>query len=219
MQQKYYQFLSYGSDSTQIERIFTLQNQLVRTVRKGKKTAEFQELTLEEYDLQGQLTHRKIVNLFNSKFISTYYDKGEQVAQLIYRGEHKYSIYRKGYDKPRERLENDFEPYPKDEKARFPFLLSQKTRIEKSKWPEERQLIVVGVLVDESGEVKSVEWANPLGADPEIAKIFVKAVSSWKKGYIPAKDAQENPLQKWRYFYFHAGGKFAHGPIEVSFRK
>ncbi|GAB2481549.1 hypothetical protein [Algoriphagus taiwanensis] len=218
MQQEYFKIRSFASDSTLIERVFTLQNQLVQIVRKGIKTDDFQELTLEEYDLEGQLIHKRTANLFNSKFISTYYADDELVGQVLYRGEHKYSVIRLGDEKPKEILENDFEPYPNDPKARFPFFISEKTKIEKSKWPTERQLIVVGVLVDKTGEVKAVDWVNPIGADPEIAKVFVKAVNSWKKGYIPAKDAFGNTLEKWKYFYFHVGGRLNSGPIEIRFR-
>lgn len=211
--------ISTSSDSIRIERFFTLENQLVRVIRTDLKKKEFQEFTIEEYDLEGNLIHRRVANLLNSKFIATYFLNGEQVGQIIYRGEHKYTIYRKGYEKPLERLENDFEPYPKDEKVRFPDLIAQKTGLPINKWPKTRQFIVVGVLVDTLGKAKKIEWVNPMGADPEIADKFVRAVKSWKKGYVPALDPLGTPVEKWRYFHFHAGGRLPSGPIQVKFSR
>lgn len=215
----YQKMVSFTSDSIKIERFFNLDNRLVRIIRTDLKKNEYQEFTMEEFDLEGNLIHRRVANLFNSKFIATYYSEIEQIAQIFYRGEHKYTIFRKGYEKPLEMLENDFEPYPKDEKARFSYFISQKTGIPVNKWPKERQLIVVGVLVDTEGNVKNVEWVNPLGGAPEIAEIFVKAVKSWKKGYVPASDPYGTPVEKWRYYHFHAGGRFANGPIQVKFSR
>lgn len=216
---KYQKMISITSDSIQIERFFTLENKLIRVVRMDLKKNEYQEFTMEEFDLDGNLTHQRTANLFNSKFIASYFEKGELVGQIFYRGEHKYTIYRKGYEKPLEMLENDFEPYPKDEKARFMDVVSQKTGIPYNKWPKDRQLVIVGVKVDLEGNVKTIEWVNPSGASPEIAEVFVKAVASWKKGYVPAKDFWGNPVEKWRYFHFHAGGKLPSGPMEVKFSR
>ena len=208
--------VSYTGDSTKIERIYNLKNQINRIIRTSPRIDEYQEFMLEQFDENSQLQYKTTVNLVNSKFITSYFKDGVQIAQVRYRGEHKYTIYRPGYEKPKEMLENDFDPNPNETKRDFSFFISQRTKFTSTEWPSIKQLVVIGLHINEFGEVTEVTWVNPLDAEKRVAEKFIKALKAWKKGFHPAKDVDGNPVSKWRYFHFHSGGRLENPRVVVK---
>lgn len=219
LNQAFYKLVSFTADSTKIERVFTRNNQINRITRTSPLVDEYQEQTIEQFDADGQLKSKTTANLANSKFITSYFTNGEQVAQVMYRGEHKYSIFRPGYESPRQTLENDFEPRPNEKKSDFGFFLRERTKFSKNEWPSIRHHVVIGVLVDESGTVKEVVWANPLGAEKRVADKFLKALQAWKKGFLPAMDEWGNPVEAWTYYHYRAGGRIENAQLIINFNR
>lgn len=208
--------VSYGTDSKRIEGVFNLENQLNQIKKSFPKVDNYQELTVEKYDDKGQLTSKTTANLTNGKFITSYFDKGEQIAQVMHRGEHKHTIYRKGYDAPKERLENDFEPRPKEEKTDFGFFLRERTKFDKIEWPAIRQHVVIGLHVDELGEVKEIVWSNPLGCEKRVAEKYLNALRSWKKEFHPALNESGKAVSAWKYYHFYPGGRLENAELIVK---
>ncbi|WP_187176272.1 hypothetical protein [Algoriphagus sp. AK58] len=180
---------------------------MIQIIRTSPKEGDYQEQTLEKFDSNGQLKSKTTANLANSKLIKSYFKNGEQVAQVMYRGEHKYTIFRTGYESPRQTLENDFEPRPNEKKNDFDFFLGERTKFSSNEWPSIPHHGVIGVLVDEAGTVKEVVWTNPPEAEKWVADKFLKAIRAWKKGFLPAMDEFGNPVEEWAYFHFRAGGR------------
>lgn len=212
----YNKLVSYSADSTKIERIFDLENKINRIIRTEPRGKDYQELQDEYFGKDGSLTSKTTANLANSKFIRTYFQADEQVGQVIYRGEHKYTIYRKGFDKPKEALENDFEPNPDESKSDFWFFISQRTKFSQLEWPSIRKTVVIGLFIDEMGQVRQVEWANPMGAEKRVADKYLKAFKAWKKGFRPAKDLDGQPISAWKYYHFHLGGRFENSQMVIK---
>lgn len=208
---------SYRTDSTRIERVFNLENQLIQIKRSLPKLDDYQELTVEKYDGKRQLTSKTTANLTNGKFITSYFDKGEQIAQVRHQGEDKHTIYRKGYNAPKERLENDFEPRPKEEKTDIGFFLRECTKYDKIEWPAIRQHVDFGVHVDELGEVKEIVWSNSLGCEKRIAEKYLNALRSWKKGFHPALNESGKAVSACKYYLFYPGGRLENAQLIVKF--
>ncbi|WP_111670382.1 hypothetical protein [Algoriphagus litoralis] len=153
----YNKLVSYTADSVKIERIFTLENKLVRIDRTHPKDPQYMEYSIEKYAQDGKLIEKTTINLANTKYLSTYYHENEQVGQVMYRGESKYLIFRKGYSEPRESLYNDFLPNPIETKKVFTAFISPKVKFYPSEFPIYSQSIWIAILIDESGEVCQIE--------------------------------------------------------------
>jgi hypothetical protein len=202
---QYNKIVSFTSDSIKIERTFTLENKLIRIQRTSPQSPEYQEYSLERFNENGELIEKTTANLFNSKYLTTYFENGKQVGQVIYRGESKYRVYRSGIAETVETLYNDFDPNPIETKKEFGSFISEKVSFTFSEYPKKRHLAVIAVYVNELGEVEEIEWANPLGTAENLADKYLKAVKSWKYGFSPAHDQNGVPVGKWKYFHFHFG--------------
>lgn len=202
---RYNKLVSYTADSVKIERMFTLENKLVRIDRTHPKDTQYHEYSIEKYALDGKLLEKTTINLANTKYISTYFHENEQVGQVVYRGESKYSIFRKGYAEPRESLYNDFLPNPIERKKVFTSFIGPKVKFYPREFPIYSQQIWIALLIDESGEIVKIEWANPLGCEERFVERYFKAIQSWKEGFTPAQDHFGNPQRGWFYTHFHFG--------------
>lgn len=160
----YTKLVSYSADSTKIERIFTLDRKLARIVKTSPKKEDFHQSVIEEYSASDELLWRETYNLANSKYLRTYFQDGQQVAQVMHRGENKYSVFRKGDSKARETLYDDFIPSPIETKHLFGSFMSRKVSFGPGEIPSYRHMLFIAIFVDESGQVTEIEWANPLGA-------------------------------------------------------
>ena len=85
-------------------------------------------------------------------------------------------------------------------------------------WPSIRQLVVIGLHVNELGEVTEVTWVNPLGAEKRVAEKYLKAFRAWKKGFYPAKDVNGNPVSKWKYYHFSPGGRLENPQVIIKIK-
>jgi hypothetical protein len=202
---RYNKIVSFTSDSVKIERMFTLENKLIRIERTHPKDPEYREYSIEKYALDGAMIEKTTVNLANTKFISTYYHENKQVGQVMYRGESKYRVFRNGYPEPRESLYNDFIPNPIESKKVFSSFISEKVKFYPSEFPIYSQQIWIALLIDESGKMAKIEWANPLGCEERLVERYLKAIRDWKDGFTPALDHLGNPKSQWFYVDFHVG--------------
>jgi hypothetical protein len=197
--------ISYTPDSTQIQRIFSLNNKINRIIRTAKPKEEFQEQITEHYDPMGNIQWKKTLNLVNGKFLTTYFFDQQQVGQVLYEGGNNYLIIRSGEEEPMMTYENDFEPFLINSKEEWRNYLSNHLGIKPSEMPANNQKIIVALYVTESGEVSEVEWANPLDAEKKYADRFLELVKNWDWKFLPAKNAFGIPEGKWITIPFNLG--------------
>lgn len=196
----YFKMTSLTKDSTQLERIFDRKNRIIKVIKtKLSPTKEFQEKSTETYDPLGNLISQKITNLANGKFIETFFFDGKQVAQVLFEGNKNYRIIRSGEEQPTLKHVNDFEPQFTEPLETWNLYLLNHLKIDQKKVKEANQRVIVGILVDEVGMVKKVEWANPQGAEPYVAERAISTVKGWNRNFLPALDAFGNPIEKWLY--------------------
>ncbi|MFC3417454.1 hypothetical protein [Algoriphagus hitonicola] len=196
----YFIMTSLTKDSVKLKRIFDRKNRLIKVIKTEPNTAEdFKEKTTETYDPQGNILSQRIANLANGKFIETFFFDEKQVGQVLFEGNQTYHVIRNGEEKPSMKNSNDFEPQFTEPLETWNLYLLNHLKIDQKKVKEANQRVIVGILVDEVGLVKKVEWANPLGAEPYVAERAIAAVKGWGRNFLPALDSFENPTKKWLY--------------------
>lgn len=202
----YFKMTSLTKDSIQLERIFDRKNRIIKVIKTNlNPTKELQEKSTETYDPLGNLISQKITNLANGKFIESFFFDGKQVAQVLFEGNQTYHTIRNGEEQPTLNHANDFEPQITVPLETWNLYLLNHLKIDQKKFKEANQRVIVGILVDEVGMVKKVEWANPQGAESYVAERAISTVKGWNRNFLPALDAFGNPIEKW--LYIHIGYK------------
>lgn len=196
----YFKMTSLTKDSVKLERIFDRKNRLIRVIKTAlNPVADFKEKTTDTYDPQGNILSHRIDNLANGKFIETFFFDQKQVGQVLFEGNKTYHVIRNGEEKPSLKNSNDFEPRFTEPLETWNLYLINHLSIDQKKVKESNQNVIVGILVDEIGMVKKVEWANPRGAEPYVAEKAIAAVKGWSRNFLPALDSFGNPTEKWLY--------------------
>ena len=189
------------TDSTSIERIFTLKNQLVRVVRNGhNQEGNFPEESTENYDANGKLTSKKIKNRNNGFYHAAYFEEGNQIGEVLFQGEKKYEIRKPGSEKMELADENVFEPMPKLDQDLWSDILMQNL-----KYPASSRRIraegtaILAMYVNEFGEHGEFELANPENVSEPLAREALQAASKYEGEVIPASNLHGNTIDAWLY--------------------
>lgn len=196
---------SYTTDSTQIQRIFTLNNKINRIIRTAKPKVDFQEQITEQYNPAGNIQWKKTLNLVNGKFLTTYFFDQQQVGQVLFEGGNNYFILKSGEEEPTLTYVNEFEPQLLNNKEDWLNYVMNHFNFKPSELPKERQTIIAALFVDDQGKVSQVDWANPLEADKKYADRFLELVKNWNWQFLPAEDAFGNTEGKWITIPFNIG--------------
>ncbi|TDQ19701.1 hypothetical protein DFQ04_1526 [Algoriphagus boseongensis] len=189
--------VSYTPDSIKIERIFDLENRMIRQIKTFPPTPDIHEKTTEQFEENGKLLWRRTENLLNDKFIQTYFHDNEQVGQVLYEGNRQYFTQRAGEPEPTLNFENDFLPQLFTGKEEWINYLSKNLKVRPSELPDYDQKIIAALYVDEKGMVTQTEWANPLGGEKKFADRFIELIKEWNWSFLPAKDSFGNPKGEW----------------------
>lgn len=189
------------TDSTSIERIFNLKNQIVKVTRYGyNQEGDFPEENIETYDSDGNLSSKKIKNRNNGFYQAVYFDKGEQIGEVLFQGEKNFEIRKAGSDEVMTADENVFEPVPKLDQD-----LWTKTLMQNLKYPasarrdREEGTAILGMYVNEFGEHGEFEVVNPENVSDALALEALRAASKYEGEITPATNIDGNTVDAWLY--------------------
>ncbi|MBN7812811.1 hypothetical protein J0A68_17785 [Algoriphagus sp. H41] len=193
----YDKLVSFSADSTKLERIFTREGQVQRVVMTQPPREEYYERVTDQYNEYHELEWRKTENLHNGKFLTVYYFDGKVVGQVLSDSTTLYHVARNGESEPTQQNFNDFEPQIAVPTAEWHEFLFDNLRLSTGIRTDQPQIFWIAILVDEHGMAEQIEWANPLGGNPKVAKQYLRVVRLWGNNYTPALDSFGNPVAKW----------------------
>lgn len=202
----YNMLVSYTKDSTRLERIFTLNNKISRIVWVYPEKEKLHEMVVEQYNDYLELQWRSTINLLNFKSSTLYYLNNEVVGQLLAESSEQFFTIRAGETKPRPEKVNDFEPRINGFKDRWPSFFTTFLDFDKRLLPEYTEEFYIAVLVNEQGVAEQIEWANPMGGNPQIADQYIRLIEKWGNNFSPALDPFGTPISKWLYVPFRVLG-------------
>ena len=189
------------TDSTSIERIFNLKNQIVKITRYGyNMEGNFPEESTETYDSKGKLSSKKIKNTDNGLFLTKYYLDGEYVGEALFTEARNYEIRKLGSNAVMTTEQNEFEPSPLTDKV-----LWQKHLIKNLSYPTKARSIKaegtvkLALLVNAEGELTTIEVANSTEIHESLVKEAIRVAEVYKGRFLPGRDLNGNPVDSWLY--------------------
>ena len=188
------------TDSTSIERIFNLKNQIVKITRCGyNQEGDFPEENTETYD-NGKLVSKKIKNSDNGFYQAVYFENDEQIGEVFFQGEKNYEIRKTGSDEVVMADENVFEPMPKLDQDLWSNILIQNLKYPaSSRRKREEGTAILAMYVNEFGEHGKFEIANPENVDESLALEALRAASKFEGEIAPATNIDGNTVDAWLY--------------------
>lgn len=188
------------SDNLKIIRYYDLSNRIIKKETIGyNPDGGYREKTVQEYDSLGDLVSLHIQNLENQLSITTYYFDGKQVAQLIYEGNGNYSVIRNGENSPQQLEKNNFTPQLNASKEEWGKFFNRNFKVNGMRIKEDSQYALIAVLIDENGNRKEIEVANPHQVEDYFEQKALELILKWGDNYLPALDPFGNPIEKWLY--------------------
>lgn len=189
------------TDSTSIERIFTPNNQMIRISRFGyNEEGNFPEEKVENYDLDGYLTSKKIKNQDNGLFLTKYYSKGEYIGEALYTVDRKHEIRKSGTADVVTTELNEFEPTPRTDKILFQKhlikTLSYPTAARKSK---SEGTVILALRISSEGVLERIEIANPTRIDDSLEEEAIRVIKAYKGKFLPATTLEGFAIDSWLY--------------------
>lgn len=197
--QVYTRLVNNSSSGETVIWVFDLENRMVSHTKIGVNSEEnFNQEFTETFDSAGNLLSKNLMNLDNSKYYTEYFEQGVKKAQVIFRGDNSYEIWRLNPESAYTLDHDDFKP------STDPNLLNQflakNLRYPKSARNSGAQgTVIVAVLVSEHGEVKEVELANGVQIHRDLGKEALRVIQEFKGPYQPALDLNGTPTEAWLY--------------------
>jgi TonB family protein len=189
------------TDSTSIERIFNLKNQIVKVTRYGyNDEGGFPEVNMETYDSDGKLYSKKIRNQKNGFFQAVYFNENEQLGKVLFQGDQNYEIRKAGSTEVVIAEENLFEPKPRMDKDVW-----TKTLKNNLKYPSRARhngvegTVILAIFVNEFGERGELEVANPENVNESLALEALRAALKYDGEITPATTIDGNTIDAWLY--------------------
>lgn len=185
-------------DDLVITKTYDLQNRLVSQKKeKFNKELGYHEAITSTYDSLQNLVSSEIKNLDNSSFIKVFLEGEQVVSKLTYLEDKNYYFYRGNMDSAW--ITGDFNPMlpkPNIEKKDFQKALAKELHYP----PEARNLretgtALVGIEVDENGQLIHLYWANPGEVHPSLIKEAIRVMEKINPDFEPAIDYQGNPTK------------------------
>ncbi|MEB2786496.1 energy transducer TonB [Algoriphagus persicinus] len=189
------------TDSTSIERIFNLKNQIVKVTRYGyNQEGNFPEENTETYDSDGKLVSKKIKNSNNGFYQAVYFDKGEQIGEVLFQGEKKFEIRKAGSDEVMTADENVFEPTPKLDQDLWTNMMIQNLKYPaSSRRDREEGTAILAIYVNEFGEHGEFKVVNPENVSEKLAFEALRAATMYDGEITPATNIDGNTVDAWLY--------------------
>lgn len=198
-QQVYSRLQNKSASEETVIYILDMENRKVSQTKIGLNQEDNfnQELT-ENFDSAGNLVSTNLMNLDNSKYFTEYFENGEKKAQVIYRGDNTYEIWRNNPESAYIADHDDFKPSTNQEELNQFFTKNLKYP-QTARNVKAEGTVLVGVLVSELGEVKEVELANGVQVHRDLGKEAVRAIKLFKRPFKPALDLEGKPIEAWIY--------------------
>ncbi|MEB2781126.1 energy transducer TonB [Algoriphagus sp. C2-6-M1] len=189
------------TDSTSIERIFNLKNQIVKVTRYGyNQEGNFPEENTETYDSDGKLVSKKIKNSINGFYQAVYFDKGEQIGEVLFQGEKKFEIRKAGSDEVMTADENVFEPTPKLDQDLWTNMMIQNLKYPaSSRRDREEGTAILAIYVNEFGEHGEFKVVNPENVSEKLAFEALRVATMYDGEITPATNIDGNTVDAWLY--------------------
>lgn len=188
------------TDSTSIERIFNLKNQIVKVTRYGyNQEGNFPEENTEIYDSNGKLSSKKIKNRTNGFYQAFYFDVDEQIGEVLFQGEKNFEIRAPKTEEIIKADENVFEPKPKLDNDLWIETLKKNLSYPASARRREEGTVILAIYVNEFGERKEPVIANPENVDRLLAEEALRVVNYFDGEIAPATTINGNTIDSWLY--------------------
>lgn len=188
------------TDSTSLERIFNLKNQIVKVTRYGyNQEGNFPEENTETYDSKGRLSSKKIKNRTNGFYQAVYFDEGEQIGEVLFQGENNFEIRAPDNEEIIKADENVFEPKPTLDKDLWIETLKKNLSYPASARRREEGTVILAIYVNEFGERKAPVIANPENVDRLLAEEALRVITYFDGEIAPATTINGNTIDSWLY--------------------
>ncbi|HSF52921.1 MAG TPA: energy transducer TonB [Algoriphagus sp.] len=179
--------------------IFDQKNRKVSQTKIGLNAEDnFNEELTENFDSAGNHISTNLLNLDNSKYLTEYFDKGQKKAQVLYRGDNTYEIWRNNPESAYTTDHDDFKPST-DRDELNQFLAKNLKYPQTARNVKAEGTVMVGVLVSELGEVREVELANEVQVHRDLGKEAVRVIKLFKGPFKPALNLEGQPIEAWIY--------------------
>jgi len=189
------------TDSTSIERIFNLKNQLVKVTRYGYNLeGDFPEENIETYDSSGKLSSKKIKNQKDGFFQAVYFNEDEQLGEVLFQGDQNYEIRKEGSEEVVIAEENIFEPKPRMDKEVWTKTLKNNLNYPtRARQNGVEGTVILAIFVNEFGERGELEVANPENVNESLALEALRAANKYSGHITPATTIDGNTIDAWLY--------------------
>jgi len=188
-------------DSTSIETIFTLQNQLVKKSHFGwNKEYSFPEEIINTYDDKGQISSQTIKNRNNGLYQATYFENNELIGEVLFKGNGKYEIRLAGEEDFILSDQNILDPKPTYDQVQW-----QKHLMKHLSYPlqarrrGETGTVVLAYFINEFGEQSGPIIANPDQLSPSLAKEALRVAKMFELKLSPATAIDGSTRDAWLY--------------------
>lgn len=189
------------TDSTSIERIFNLKNQIVKVTRYGfNQEGNFPEENIETYAPDGKLSSKKIKNSNNGFYQAVYFEEGNQIGEVLFQGEKNFEIRKVSSEEVLIAEENVFEPTPKLDQDLWTNTLMQNLKYPaSSRRDREEGTAILAIYVNEFGERGEMKIANPENVNESLALEALRAATKYKGEIAPATNIDGQTEDAWLY--------------------
>lgn len=200
---KYNSVISYAIEKELIEKIYTLDNQLVKSI-KSTFDDEDREFLLwkseQKFDLKGQTIYSKLYYSNSDTVFTKMIVEDKIILDLACINENCKGSYFKPDGNEETVDRNIFEPYFKSFEIWQKFLNSNLTYPLAARRIGAQGNVWVGMKISDSGEVLESAILNSEVMHPALIKEVNRILKEYDEGFVPAKDFYGNYITKWMYF-------------------
>lgn len=195
----YYSVLKELNESQSTEKIYTKEMRLVRTVENGINSDEgFAQKIIDNFDVNGKLSSRKIINTENNKFFARYFRDGLLLGEAIYDGFLSYEIKKIDSGEPFVSDQNPFEPKPSIDKEQWnKFLMKNLAYPTQARRLGQTGTVLLKLLIDENSNLVHAEVANSQKVAKSLGDEALRVLKLYKGKFTAAVDLDGNPIEAW----------------------
>jgi len=195
----YYSVFKELNESQSMEKIYTKEMRHVRTVENGiNQEGGFAQKIIDNFDENGKLSSRKIINSENKKYFASYFREGELLGEVVYDGFLSYEIKKSDSDEPIVTQENPFEPKPSIDNDQWnQFLMKNLAYPTQARRMKQSGTVLLKVLIDKNSNLVLVEVANSQEIAKSLGDEALRVIKLYKGKFTAAVDLDGNPVEAW----------------------
>jgi TonB family protein len=197
----YHAMVTHLEGNIAMMQVVDLENRIVQITKEGYNAeGSFPEEIIETFDRNGKLKSKKTKNKTNGMFHAAYYNDEVFLGEVIYKPSEGYEITKAGQSPTPLMEQNEFEPTPNFDKAKWYKLLANNLRYpQKALDLRETGTVILALLINENSEVVKIEVANPEEISKSLAKEAIRVVSVYNGKFVAAKDFNGDSVEAWVY--------------------